>query len=1101
MKNKAQTCSMKIIDNINLNLGDDLKGNIGTKAKLGVAASYFSIYAYEALKNELEKIDELSFIFTSPTFVAEHVTDRLKKERREFIIPKANTENSLYGTEFEIHLKNKLSQKAIAKECADWVKRKAKFKSNTSNAPMQEMITVAHPEKSYSYFPIQGFSPVGLGYEKSNAISNIVTCFDEPPMVQTYMQLFNQIWQDSSKVQDVTDEIIRHIESVYQENPPERIYFLMLYNIFKDFLDDLNEDVMPNDLTGYQDTMVWQKLFNFQKDAAVGIINKLETYNGCILADSVGLGKTFTALAVIKYYELRNKSVLVLCPKKLSANWTNYNTNLVTNIFAKDRFNYDVLYHTDLSRRSGETLGIDLAKVNWGNYDLIVIDESHNFRNRDTYKDKETRYDKLMNKVLRQGVKSKVLMLSATPVNNRFRDLKNQLALAYEGNSNLLEDKLDTERDIETIFSRAQASFNAWSKLPLESRTTASILNLLDFDFFKLLDSVTIARSRKHIQTFYDTKDIGQFPRRLKPISFHCGLTHDKPSVSFDEIYNDLSLIKMSVYAPVSYVFPSALSKYEASFDTDVGGGVKFKQIDRERSLQALMTVNLLKRLESSVHAFRLTLTVLKERIEDVLSRIADFEARQTDGSVNVISDLGFDEDESGELLHSDDLIGNKLKIHLGDMDLLRWQEDLSADHQIILGLLKSIQPITPKKDEKLQHLKQHIIEKIQQPINPQNRKVIIFTAFADTAHYLYEHIAPYLLEQYGLHSAKITGSENASTVKTMVGSRKAYDMQGLLTLFSPRSKQKQDVYPEEEREIDVLIATDCISEGQNLQDCDYLINFDIHWNPVRIIQRFGRVDRIGSPNSVIQLVNYWPNISLDEYINLRERVENRMVIVDMTSTGDDNVLSAQANDIAYRREQLHRLQNEVLDLEDANTGVSITDLGLNDFRMDLLSYLEEHPELERLPNGLHTVVPAQPEIGLEPGVIFTLRSRQAESKRIQTNRLYPYYIVYINQKGEVIYDYTQAKYLLDIARKACRGQSEPIPSVYEPFNLKTEDGRNMKQYSELLDKVVHTIKSVKAEKDIDSLFSGLQTTALVDEISSLNDFELISFIVIEDHS
>lgn len=1089
---------MKIIDNINLNLGDDLKGNLGTKAKIGVAASYFSIYAYEALKKELEKVDELSFIFTSPTFVAEHVTDRLKKERREFIIPKVNTENSLYGTEFEIHLKNKLSQKAIAKECAEWVKRKAKFKSNTSNAPMQEMITVAHPEKSYSYFPIQGFSPVGLGYEKSNAISNIVTCFDEPPMVQTYMQLFNQIWQDSSKVQDVTEEIIRHIESVYQENPPERIYFLMLYNIFKDFLDDLNEDVMPNDLTGYQDTLVWQKLFNFQKDAAVGIINKLETYNGCILADSVGLGKTFTALAVIKYYELRNKSVLVLCPKKLGANWTNYNTNLITNIFAKDRFNYDVLYHTDLSRRSGETLGIDLAKVNWGNYDLIVIDESHNFRNRDTYKDKETRYDKLMNNVLRQGVKTKVLMLSATPVNNRFRDLKNQLALAYEGNTNLLEDKLDTERDVETIFSRAQASFTIWSKLPPETRTTASILNLLDFDFFKLLDSVTIARSRKHIQTFYDTKDIGQFPQRLKPISFHCGLTMEKPSVSFEEIYNDLTLIKMSVYAPVSYVFPSALSKYEATIDTDVGTRGKLKQVDRERSLQALMTVNLLKRLESSVHAFRLTLTVLKDRIETVLAKIADFESRQADGNLSLTSDLGFDEDESGEALHGDDLIGNKFKIYLGDMDLIRWQEDLLADHQIILGLLKSIQSISSEKDEKLQHLKQHIIHKIQHPINSNNRKVIVFTAFADTANYIYEHIAPYLLEQYGLHSAKITGSENASTVKTMVGSRKAYDMQGLLTLFSPRSKQKQDVYPEEDREIDVLIATDCISEGQNLQDCDYLINFDIHWNPVRIIQRFGRVDRIGSSNSIIQLVNYWPNISLDEYINLRERVENRMVIVDMTSTGDDNVLSAQANDIAYRREQLHRLQNEVLDLEDANTGVSITDLGLNDFRMDLLSYLGEHPELERLPNGLHTVVPAQPELGLKPGVIFTLRARQVESHSVQTNRLYPYYLVYINQNGDVVYNYTQAKHLLDIARKACRGKSEPIPAVYEPFNLKTEDGRNMRQYSELLDIVVNTIKEVKAEKDIDSLFSGLQTTALVDEISSLNDFELISFIVIE---
>ena len=485
---------MKILDNINNTLGLDIQSQLTKKSKLKIAASYFSIYAYAALKKELEKIEELQFVFTSPTFTTENVTDKFKKEKREFFIPKLNRESSLYGTEFEIHLKNQLSQKAIAKECADWIKRKAKFKSNNSNAPMQEIISIQKPEQSLTYMPIQGFTAIGLGFEKGNAISNMVNCFDEQPMVQTYIQLFNQIWNDTSKVEDVTSEIIRHIESVYQENPPERIYFLMLYNIFKDFLEDINADVMPNDLTGYQDSLVWNKLFNFQKDAAVGIINKLETYNGCILADSVGLGKTFTALAVIKYYELRNKSVLVLCPKKLGANWTNYNANLVTNIFAKDRFSYDVLYHTDLSRKGGETLGIDLAKINWGNYDLVVIDESHNFRNRGTFKDRETRYDRLMNQVIRQGVKTKVLMLSATPVNNHFTDLKNQLALAYEGNAALLENKLDTERDIETIFRRAQASFNAWAKLDPAQRTTQAILNLLDFDFFKLLDSVTIAR-------------------------------------------------------------------------------------------------------------------------------------------------------------------------------------------------------------------------------------------------------------------------------------------------------------------------------------------------------------------------------------------------------------------------------------------------------------------------------------------------------------------------------------------------------------------------------------------------------------------------------
>ena len=1027
------------------------------------------------------------------------MTDKLKKEKREFIIPKHDRESSLYGTEFEIHLKNQLSQKAIAKECADWIRRKAIFKSNNSNAPMQEFISIQKPEQSLIYMPIQGFTPMGLGFERGNAISNMVNCFEEQSMVQTYIQLFNQIWNDTSKVQDVTSEIVQHIESVYQENPPERIYFLMLYNIFKDFLEDINVDVMPNDLTGYQDTLVWNKLFNFQKDAAVGIINKLESYNGCILADSVGLGKTFTALAVIKYYELRNKSVLVLCPKKLGANWTNYNANLVTNIFAKDRFNYDVLYHTDLSRNSGETLGIDLAKINWGNYDLVVIDESHNFRNRDTYKDKETRYDKLMNKIIRQGVKTKVLMLSATPVNNRFNDLKNQLALAYEGNSSLLEAKLDIDRDISTIFSRAQASFNTWAKLEPQQRTTQAILNLLDFDFFKLLDSVTIARSRKHIQTFYDTKEIGQFPQRLKPLSFRTPLSLDANCIPLDKIYADLSLIKMSVYAPVSYIFPSALKKYEEEFDTQVGEGKKFKQKDREKSLQALMTVNLLKRLESSVHAFRMTLTVLKDNMEKVLSKIADFEVRQSDDALNLTTNFGYDEDENGDGFQSEDLIGKKLKIHLGDMDLMTWKVDLEGDHQIILGLLRAIKPIDTVNDAKLQHLKNQVIEKINNPINMSNKKIIIFTAFADTADYIYEHISTYLLEHHQLHSACITGSRNNSTIKHMVGSRKAYDMQGLLTLFSPRSKQKQEIFPTEVREIDILIATDCISEGQNLQDADYLINFDIHWNPVRIIQRFGRVDRIGSSNGVIQLVNYWPDISLDEYINLRERVENRMVIVDMTSTGDDNVLSAKANDMAYRKEQLQKLQTEVLDLEEANTGISITDLGLNDFRMDLLGYLEQHPELERLPNGLHAVVSSQPELGLNAGVIFTLRARHPESLNSQTNRLYPYYLVYINQSGEVVYDYTKAKYLLDLARKACRGKESPIPEAFEKFNIKTDDGRDMSQYSALLDIVIHTIQDVKAEKDIDSLFSGLATSALVDVVSGLNDFELISFIVIEE--
>ena len=1092
---------MELIDNINHLLGDDLKQTIKPGARLKIAASCFSMYAFEALKSELEKVEELNFIFTSPTFVANEVTDKIRKEHKEFHIPKMNRERSLYGSEFEIQLRNKLTQRAIAKECADWIRRKATFKSNRSKAPMQQFACVQASGTDTAYMPLDGFTAVDLGYQQGNAVSNLVNRMDEPPFATTYLSLFNQIWNDPTKLEDVTTQICDHIASVYQENSPESIYFLMLYNIFNEFLDDIDEDVLPNDRTGYQETLIWNKLFNFQRDAATGIINKLETYNGCILADSVGLGKTFTALAVVKYYELRNRSVLVLCPKKLADNWLNYNRNLKTNIFARDRFNYDVLCHTDLSRTNGESFGTPLNRINWGNYDLVVIDESHNFRNNDAYKEKETRYQKLMNQVIRQGVKTKVLMLSATPVNNRFNDLRNQLALAYEGDSENLNKKLQTSKSVEDIFRNAQASFNAWAKLPIEKRTARAILDSLDFDFFELLDSVTIARSRKHIQIFYDTKDIGPFPERRKPLSFHSPLTQRADVMSFNEIFEQLSKLRLAVYAPISYILPSRLKKYEEMYDTQVAGGKsKFKQVDRERSLQALMTTNLLKRLESSIEAFRLTLRSLRTTHTNTLTKINTFNQSGNTASVGDLTDqlesLDADDDDLPVIDDSNEFenIGGKVKISLADMDLPSWECELNADMEIIDTLLASMDKITPADDAKLQHLKSLILSKIDAPINPGNKKILLFTAFADTADYLFANLSPDLLAIQHLHCAKVTGSTTpTSTLK------KSYDFQELLTLFSPRSKEKAIVLPNEPAEIDLLIGTDCISEGQNLQDCDYLINYDIHWNPVRIIQRFGRIDRIGSTNASIQLVNYWPDISLDEYINLKERVESRMMIADVTATGDDNVLSAQANDVSYRKEQLRRLQDEVIELEDLKTGVSITDLGLNDFRMDLLNFVKANGELNSMPSGMHAVVTAKPEMGLHPGVIFTLRNLNQSVNVSQQNRLHPYYLVYINREGEVIHDHTEVKRLLDLARSCCKGQTQPIPDACHLFNKETADGRKMQVYSDLLGKTIRSMIDIKEEKDLDSLFSGGKTSALVNTIAGLDDFELITFLVIQE--
>ena len=1090
---------MQILDNINSLWGDDLKRTLKPGTKLKIAASCFSMYAFEALKEELEKIDSLEFIFTAPTFVPNEATDKIHKERREFYIPKQQRERSLYGSEFEIRLKNKLTQRAIARECADWIRRKTRFLSNSTKSPMQQFACLNNGDEATAYMPLQGFTAVDLGYERGNAVSNLINKFDETNLTQTWLTLFDEIWNDASKLKDVTDAVCSHIESVYQENSPEKIYFLILYNIFSEFLENLNEDVLPNERTGYKDSIIWNKLFNFQKDAATGIINKLENYNGCILADSVGLGKTFTALAVIRYYELRNRSVLVLCPKRLADNWRNYNQNLTTNILFDDGFRYDVFYHTDLQRDEGYSFGTQIKKINWGNYDLVVIDESHNFRNNNAYNDRETRYMRLMNSVIKEGVKTKVLMLSATPVNNRFNDLRNQLALAYEGESENLNVKLRTRRTIEEIFRRAQASFNAWSKLPPERRTANAILEDLDFDFFELLDSVTIARSRKHIETYYDTTEIGPFPERRKPLSFRSPLTDRQDIMSFNDIYRQLSELKLAVYAPVNYVHDSHLKKYEELYDRVVGGGKgKLRQADREKSLQSLMTTNLLKRLESSVEAFRQTLGSLKENHTRTIGKIQKF--NQSGGSNlsfrNPVESLDYDalEAEDDDLTGlSDFKIGSKVQVNLGDMDLVLWERDLNADLDIISSLLYEMEKIKPEDDAKLQHLKEHIDNKIKHPINPENKKVIIFTAFADTADYLYNNLHTELRE-LGINTGKVTGTGSPkNTLKA------GYDFQSILTMFSPRSKEKDLVMPADLGQIDVLIGTDCISEGQNLQDCDYVINYDIHWNPVRILQRFGRVDRIGSPNDFIQLVNYWPDISLDDYINLKERVENRMVIVDVAATADDNVLSGQPNDVDYRKEQLRRLQEEVIEIEDLKTGINITDLGLNDFRIDLLNHIKTSGNLRSLPNGLHAIVPTDQNRGLKPGAIFALRNRNPGVNINQHNQLHPYYLVYIGDDGQVIIDHTQVKSLLDLARTSCKGLEVPIGPLCQDFNIKTRDGRDMQKYSDLLGQAIRGIIEVKENKDIDSLFTDVNTTALVDPIQGLDDFELIAFLVIKE--
>lgn len=1075
---------MEIFNNTTKVIKDDLKKRIQPGSRVSIAAACFSIYAYQELKAELESCEELRFIFTSPTFV----TEKTPKERKEFYIPRLKREKSLYGTEFEVRLRNELKQKAVARECADWMRRKVQFKSNKTHENMNNFLLVEGEEEAYTYSPMNTFTTIDLGCERGNNLTNMIMRMENPASTE-FLQVFDSIWSDEEKLSNVTEEVIEMISNVYQENAPELVYFMTLYNIFSEFLEDISEDVLPNEATGFKDSVIWNKLFNFQKDAALAIINKLEQYNGCILADSVGLGKTFTALAVIKYYEGRNKNVLVLCPKKLSENWMTYRGNLINNPLLADRLRYDILYHTDLSRERGNTgIGLPVDRINWGNYDLVVIDESHNFRNGNGTEshggEKENRYMRLMNRVIKPGVKTKVLMLSATPVNNRFYDLRNQLALAYEGNPSAFNEKLDTNSDIDTIFRQAQKVYNAWCKLPEKERTTASLLSRLDFDFFEVLDSVTIARSRKHIQTYYDVTDIGTFPERNKPLSLRPKLTDLEGAINYREVFECLSRLQLTIYTPTKFIHPSKLHKYLDEKETE-----NFRK-GRELGIQRLMSINLLKRMESSVHSFLLTVRRIYNYLYDTSQKIGQFMA-EGNGELDEMRDLSQEQDD----FDYDDLntdffsVGKSVKINLHDMDYISWKRDIDNDLENLQLLILMVEDITPKYDFKLNELIRIIREKVKAPVNPNNKKILIFTAFSDTAEYLFDNISNMASKELGLNTALITGDVNG---KTMIPNFRA-DMNHVLACFSPCSKDKGILYPDDKSDIDILIATDCISEGQNLQDCDFCINYDIHWNPVRIIQRFGRIDRIGSKNAVIQLVNFWPDLDLDEYINLKSRVETRMRISVMASTGDDDLINQdEKGDLEYRRSQLKRLKDEVVDLEDMTSGVSIMDLGLNEFRMDLLAYMKENKTIDHIPFGIHAVVK-----GAKPGVIFVMKNVNEQINIQNQNRLHPFYIIYIGMDGEIITNHLQPKDTLDMMRHLARAKTEPDKGLCDQFNKETNNGKNMGKVSQLLEKSIMSIIDAKQESDINSFFFGGQTSFLSGGFSGLDDFELICFMVV----
>lgn len=1102
-------------------VGDYLKPLLNKDCSLSVVSAYFTIYAYHQLKDELNGIEDLRFLFGEPTFIKQIDPD--DKNYRSYKIE---------DDQLIIPTKNKLKQKKIAYECAEWLDKKAEIRSmvkpNFLHGKMYHITQKSGVENAIS--GSSNFTVSGLGLDGTRNIElNMVVDSDRDR--KDLKKWFDAIWNDDTGlVADVKDDVLKYLTQLYNENSPDFIYFKTLFHIFENYLEDQEKGGLLNEKTGFYESEIWNSLYSFQKDGVKGAINKILRHNGCIIADSVGLGKTYEALAVIRYFELLNCRVLVICPKKLSANWTIYqsSTNSTLNPFVKDRFGYNVIYHTDMGRESGrsEANGIVLETFNWSAYDLIVIDESHNFRGNPVEKEsndgsfKKNRAKWLMDKIIKEGSKTKVLMLSATPVNNTLKDIRNQIAFITEGKDDALFESSGV-KDISYTFKNAQTQFSSWAdpqKNP--KRNLKQLLEKLDTSFFKVLDELTIARSRKHIKSFYNISEIGKFPERLKPISVSTKIDLQDRFPTYDHLNKQILQYKLSVFSPSSYVNENMKNAYEDRART---GSLAFKQADRENYLIGMMKVNYLKRLESSIESFEISINRTILKIENLESKINHFLKSKVQNQKEPSEFYEIEEFQSNEIDESDESdedlqelqVGKKLKFDLKDLNLSDWLNDLKKDKDALVDLHTNACAVTPERDAKLHELKEIIREKISNPLNLGNRKILLFTAFADTAQYLYDNLKPFITNELKLDAALVSGSYT----HTSFGKN---EFEHILTNFSPLSKNRnKNEKIIQTGEIDILIATDCISEGQNLQDCDCIINYDIHWNPVRIIQRFGRIDRLGSKNEKIQLINFWPTKDLDNYINLKERVEARMALADITATGEDNILNVEqieeliSEDLKYRNKQLKRLKEEVLDLEDMDDAVSLTDFTLDDFRIELLKYIDVNKQkIKNSPLGLYAIVPSpdnkklsengakfsQKEIDIiKPGVIFCLRQKGDTDGNEVLNPLQPYFLVYIRDDGNVRLNYVNAKQILEVYRLLCQGVTTPYNQLCDMFNEETDDGEKMDKYEELLKSAVSEITRIFKKRGAQKLTSDRSALIIpkTKQMYDMENFELITWLVV----
>jgi len=1032
-------------------------------AVVNIVNDKLTISVFSLLEKNLKNVKEINFVIRDVRYLPQQ-----SEIAHEFEI---NPTDVLFNA-YDITEKNKLQHFSRARSMHDFIEKYVNVRKVNSGIRVGGNILIIDDD-----FMIQGSSSLEVSKKNNRELlsninfDSILSGSADKEQIQGATETFNRIWFNKRFSVDYKKELLTSLQYVYKEHAPEFLYYFTLNELFGDQLD-AGVERFERDSVRFKKTQIWNALYDFQKDCVVSAIRKLNTYGGCIIADSVGLGKTFEALAIIKYFEIGMNRVLVLTPAKLYDNWNSFRGDYKDS-FLKETFNYRIMFHTDLSRYSGMSRsGQDLKKFDWGLYDLVVIDESHNFRNRnDRYDDNDqlimTRYARLMQDVIKHGNNNtKVLMLSATPVNNSLVDLKNQISIITRDTDSAFEEKGITS--VENLLRRTSASINAWEKRPHHKKD--ELLDSLPSDFYKLLEMMPIARSRKHITNYYGNNGVGKFPEKNRPITLNSDIDTEGELLNFKETNELLEALILSVYTPMKYIKKEYTKIYTDKYSLKGKHGGYMEFDTQANGMIILHRFNLFKRLESSVYSFEETLRRMIEKIErtqeSLLKGIGDVLQEDTE----------FDDNEEV-------YIEGKYEIDVKHLRIDDYLEDLESDKRIISKIHENAKKVlTEQRDQTLRDLIKILEYKLKEtPYNNGNKKVIVFTAFADTADYLYDKLS----KKLNVYTACVTGKRVVTNNKNVDN-----EFNSVLCAFSPLSKMKKEISVNEQ--IDLLIATDCISEGQNLQDCDTVINFDIQWNPVSLIQRFGRIDRIGSKNTNIQMINFFPNMELNDYLGLEARVKGKMTTLNLVSTGDEDVLTPEMNDFNFRKRQLERLKDEVIDIEDANDNISLTDLNMNEYLNELSEYIQNVPEIKKVPKGVYSVTD-----GDNAGVLFCFKHRNDANKPKSDSSLYPYYLIYMRNNGEVFYGNGQAREVVKQFRKLCYKKKQPIMELFQQFFVRTNNAKDMQFYSDLLNKAIKSIKGEEESKATQLMFDfGGFNNAFAEETA--DDFELISFLVVE---